>query len=198
MLREPLILPAIAFRGRNMVFRRSAVGDCSVPCPFRSEQPSVRQICLLGAAFCVGGSFRFLSLLKSNRNSTPHPARSSCFRVALSDLFLRTASRPGSRSNSSRCACPRNSDGAAWRVLPQLEYGQRVEVEAKVRKPKNFGNPGAFDFVGYLRRQSVYWLASAWGTNKIDSSSRNLWFEPEAIRPATESLGRRTRTASFA
>ncbi len=51
--------------------------------------------------------------------------------------------------------------------LPLLEYGQRIEVEAKIRKPKNFGNPGAFDFVGYLHRQSVYWLASAWGTNKI-------------------------------
>lgn len=44
---------------------------------------------------------------------------------------------------------------------PSLSYGQRVEVEAKVRRPRNFGNPGAFDYVRYLARQNVYWSASA-------------------------------------
>ena len=29
--------------------------------------------------------------------------------------------------------------------LPLLRYGQIVELEARVRKPHNFGNPGAFD-----------------------------------------------------
>jgi competence protein ComEC len=44
--------------------------------------------------------------------------------------------------------------------LPALRYGQNVELDAKVRKPRNFGNPGAFDYVGYLARQDVYWTAS--------------------------------------
>jgi competence protein ComEC len=51
--------------------------------------------------------------------------------------------------------------------LPGLQYGDRVEVQAKVRKPRNFGNPGAFDYVGYLRRDSVFWLASARGTGTL-------------------------------
>ncbi|MCC7176575.1 MAG: ComEC/Rec2 family competence protein [Bryobacterales bacterium] len=44
---------------------------------------------------------------------------------------------------------------------PVLRYGQRVELEARIRFPRNFGNPGAFDYVRYLARQEVYWTASA-------------------------------------
>lgn len=44
---------------------------------------------------------------------------------------------------------------------PALSYGQQVEVEAKVRRPRNYNNPGAFDYVRYLARQDVYWTASA-------------------------------------
>ena len=43
---------------------------------------------------------------------------------------------------------------------PRLVYGQRVEFDAKVRRPHNFGNPGAFDYAHFLARQHVYWTAS--------------------------------------
>ncbi len=43
---------------------------------------------------------------------------------------------------------------------PRLRYGQRVELEGRVRPPHNFGNPGAFDFEGYLARRSIYWNIS--------------------------------------
>jgi competence protein ComEC len=43
---------------------------------------------------------------------------------------------------------------------PALSYGQRVEFEARVRRPRNFGNPGAFDFARYLARRNIYWTAS--------------------------------------
>ena len=42
-----------------------------------------------------------------------------------------------------------------------LRYGQRVSLEARLRHPHNFGNPGAFDYVRYLARQNIYWTASA-------------------------------------
>jgi competence protein ComEC len=45
--------------------------------------------------------------------------------------------------------------------LPALEYGQMVEVEGRVRKPRNFRNPGAFDFARYLARQDIFWTMSA-------------------------------------
>jgi len=44
--------------------------------------------------------------------------------------------------------------------LQRLEYGQRVEIEARVRTPRNFNNPGSFDYTGYLARQRIFWTAS--------------------------------------
>ena len=42
----------------------------------------------------------------------------------------------------------------------RLEYGQRIEIEARVRSPRNFNNPGSFDYAGYLARQKIFWTAS--------------------------------------
>jgi competence protein ComEC len=52
--------------------------------------------------------------------------------------------------------------------LPPLRYGQNIEVDARVRKPHNYGNPGAFDYEHFLARQDIYWTASgAAGTLRI-------------------------------
>ena len=42
---------------------------------------------------------------------------------------------------------------------PQLDYGQRIEFDSRVSRPRNFGNPGAFDYTGYLARQEIFWTA---------------------------------------
>ena len=44
--------------------------------------------------------------------------------------------------------------------LPPLRYGQSIELDARVRKPRNYGNPGAFDYARYLARQDIFWTAS--------------------------------------
>jgi competence protein ComEC len=44
--------------------------------------------------------------------------------------------------------------------LPALHYGQIVEADVRVRRPRNYGNPGAFDYESYLGRQNIYWTAS--------------------------------------
>ena len=44
---------------------------------------------------------------------------------------------------------------------PKLHYGELVELEARLRHPRNFGNPGAFDFAGYLARRDIFWLGTA-------------------------------------
>lgn len=43
---------------------------------------------------------------------------------------------------------------------PEIGYGQRVELPAKIRRPRNFWNPGAFDYAGYLAAQHIYWTGS--------------------------------------
>jgi len=45
-------------------------------------------------------------------------------------------------------------------ALRPLHYGQRVEIEAHIRPPRNFRNPGAFDYAGYLAVQRIFWTAT--------------------------------------
>jgi competence protein ComEC len=45
-------------------------------------------------------------------------------------------------------------------TAPAFQYGQIVEIPAKTRRPHNYQNPGAFDYVHFLARQSIYWSAS--------------------------------------
>ena len=47
---------------------------------------------------------------------------------------------------------------------PVLEAGDRIEVLANLTRPKNFNNPGQFDYVSYLERQGVFLV----GTIKND------------------------------
>lgn len=45
--------------------------------------------------------------------------------------------------------------------LPPLQYGQQVEVAARIRTPHDFQNPGEFDYAGWLANQHIYWTALA-------------------------------------
>ena len=45
--------------------------------------------------------------------------------------------------------------------FPTLPYGTIVELEAKARSPHNYANPGSFDYVHYLARQTIFWNLSA-------------------------------------
>ena len=46
-------------------------------------------------------------------------------------------------------------------ILPDLPYGRNIELDARIRVPRNYGNPGAFDYAHYLARRDIYWTASA-------------------------------------
>ena len=50
---------------------------------------------------------------------------------------------------------------------PVLHYGQRIELDAKVRPTHNFNNPGAFDYAHYLARKGIYWTGSARASEPI-------------------------------
>jgi competence protein ComEC len=45
--------------------------------------------------------------------------------------------------------------------LPALAYGHNIELDARVRTPRNYENPGAFDYRHYLARHDIYWTASS-------------------------------------
>jgi competence protein ComEC len=53
-----------------------------------------------------------------------------------------------------------SEDDLAVAGFPQLAYGDRVRFTAKLRPPRNFRNPGAFDYEGYLSELGIAALAS--------------------------------------
>ena len=48
-----------------------------------------------------------------------------------------------------------------------MQYGQLVELEARVRRIRNFQNPGEFDYEAFSARSDIYWTASATGPSSI-------------------------------
>ncbi len=45
--------------------------------------------------------------------------------------------------------------------MPVFHYGERIRFAAKIKLPRNFRNPGAFDYEGYLADHGIAALASA-------------------------------------
>jgi competence protein ComEC len=44
-------------------------------------------------------------------------------------------------------------------TAPEVGYGQRVEIEARVHRIRGFHNPGSFDFAIWSARRNLYWNA---------------------------------------
>ena len=51
--------------------------------------------------------------------------------------------------------------------LPVYTYGKRLRLAAKLRAPRNYGNPGALDLVGYLASQGIRLTGSARATEVV-------------------------------
>ena len=59
---------------------------------------------------------------------------------------------------SEEAAAERSGDEPS---LPVFTYGERLRLSAKLRLPRNYGNPGALDLVGYLSSQGIRLTGSA-------------------------------------
>ncbi len=53
-------------------------------------------------------------------------------------------------------------------TMPTFHYGDRIRFSAKLKLPRNFRNPGAFDYQGYLADRNI----AALGSSKIDDVER--------------------------
>src|ERR1017187_9106802 len=179
MLREPLIIPLAGFAGGIVLsqlapFSRAelAVAVAAFAClavvtHFRRSKPLVLA-CTALAMVCAG------ALTDVLHRSGPAPELESGEGEVLvvsgcvvqpptlnadREQFVLEIER-GARANVSLSL----KEGEQ---PPRLEYGQRVEFDAKLRRPRNYGNPGAFDYVRYLARKQVYWTATARGSTPI-------------------------------
>jgi competence protein ComEC len=52
-------------------------------------------------------------------------------------------------------------------IPPDLRYGQLVQLDARVRRIRNFQNPGEFDYESFSARSYIYWTAAATGANSV-------------------------------
>ena len=60
----------------------------------------------------------------------------------------------------------------------KLDYGQRIEFLARIRRLRNFENPGSFDRVAYLNRQGIHLTAAVRaGTPMLtlEGTGGNIW-----------------------
>src|SRR5690242_11051976 len=158
MMRDPLVVPfvmvalgvllgtAIDFESREAVWPALAFAILAIPAR-RTRQP---------AAFLALLSTGLLSQSWHKLGSAPEldagrreivlvegcVVEPTVFSPDRGQFTLEIA--PGARA---RVSLPLDDNSPA----PQrLEYGQRVEVEARFRTPHNYNNPGGFDYAGYL------------------------------------------------
>jgi competence protein ComEC len=75
------------------------------------------------------------------------------------DLGSVAMERSTPSSGSSLETAAQGADGAS--VSPVLTYGTRLRIRAKLHPARNFRNPGAFDYEGYLRDHGISVLGSA-------------------------------------
>jgi len=79
------------------------------------------------------------------------PASTLRARMRLS-VYARSEREPGDDAEEDSPAAPAER---------QFFYGERLRFTARLRPPHNYGNPGSFDYAGYLARDGVTALASA-------------------------------------
>jgi predicted membrane metal-binding protein len=63
-----------------------------------------------------------------------------------------------------------NSEANPTALMPVFHYGERIRFSSKLKKPRNFRNPGAFDYQSYLTDHNIAALGSA----KIENVERFL------------------------
>ncbi|HET6319386.1 MAG TPA: ComEC family competence protein [Chloroflexota bacterium] len=61
---------------------------------------------------------------------------------------------------SKRAFAESDAESSVAALSTLFQYGQRLRFATRLREPHNFGNPGAFDYRGYLAREGVAALGS--------------------------------------
>jgi len=161
-VREPLLLPFLCFAGgavaglEGVAWAAGAFFALSLP----ASRLRLAAICL--GWFCAGSAYRVW------RAPGPPPQLDAVDGelVTIAGIVIEPPKfspdreqfvvelAPGARARVNLFVKPGETP-------PALQYGQRVEVDGRVRRPRNYGNEGAFDIERYLARQKIYWQVSA-------------------------------------
>ena len=195
MKREPLLLPALALAIGMLVLHLYSVprvgivvgavaavlgyGSTLLFPPFRRFRWQALLLCALAAGLLSASVHRDIRSPKLNAEDGESLLVSGGLRPA--GLF------PGREqftldlapNTLARISVNLKNDA----TLP-LRYGQLIEATAKIRTPRNFGNPGNFDYVAYLAKKNIFWSGSV--------------SDPSDVRVLPGSCGNRAMGAIFA
>lgn len=183
MLREPLFLPAAALALGVLYGHLRPVGISSVVlwtvaltalafALFQVILGASRFARLAVASACLAGLLAGLAAEKhGHRQRRPQLNAEDGEALLLSGCVVNPPVFSPGRQQFTLALTPSASarvtvnlrDGAG---VP-LRYGDRVEATALMRSPRNFGNPGAFDYAGYLAEQKIFWNASVASTEEL-------------------------------
>jgi len=172
-LRDPLLLPLAAiasgillsrqvpFETRELAALIAAYGVLTLVCLWRRTRVLAGVCCLV--AFVAAGA-----LVETAHRMPPRPELDAEGPTTL--ILSGCVVEPSAISPNRDQFTLELEPGARIRVTlyvrdgeqpPILRYGQRVELDGRVRPTHNFNNPGSFDYAYYLARQGIYWTASA-------------------------------------
>jgi len=171
-MRDPLILPLSTLvcgilLGRSVRFSRfdaawPAVVFLILAALLAGRSPWLRRMCLALGLLFTG------VLAQTWHRPGPRPEIDAGLRETV--LLAGCVVEPSAFSNDREQFTLELDRGARARVSlavnddgppPQrFAYGQRVEIEARIRAPRNFRNPGSFDYADYLARQKIFWTAT--------------------------------------
>ena len=167
-MREPLVLPFAAllagiWMGRALSFSRlAAAWPAAAFCGLAFVAPRyLSRACVL-LALLMAGAWTEAWHRPATRPYIEAGARESVLlEGCVVEATVITPGRgqytlelaPGSRARVSQFFDDEKS-------ARRFAYGQRVAIEARIRSPRNFNNPGAFDYSGYLARQHIFWTAT--------------------------------------
>jgi competence protein ComEC len=171
-MREPLIAPAAAvasgillsrfvpFQERELITATVLLGMLAILSIWRATS-RVAAIACLGALVFAGAFLERTHRLPPPPELDANENEPVLLEGCVMEPPAMSADRqrfvlelePGARARVS--IFPRDGE-----TTPPLRYGHRVEVEARVRRPHNFNNPGSFDYVHYLARRDIYWTVT--------------------------------------
>lgn len=81
-----------------------------------------------------------------------------------------------------------------------LEYGDRIRFISKIHAPRNFGNPGEFDYKWHLEREGIYAKGyienERWIVKISDGSQNPFWANIEKVRKALNGIIDKTASAN--
>jgi competence protein ComEC len=190
VLREPLLLPAAALAtgivwAHFFYFR---LPDLTVPA-------CLTVMALIAATFVVSHWARLLAVCTAiglggiatqvthRQDRTPRLNADDAETVLLSGCVTNPPVFSPQREQFTLQLAPKASARMSvvlqpGETAPALLYGQRIEAAAKIHLPRNYQNPDAFDYAGYLAAQHIYWTGSVSSPSDIRQLPGGCGFRP--------------------